>query len=824
MLTPCQDFSVGCISRAHAQLNLSNNGHIYITDLGSRHGTSIITDHEDKISILPFSPTQLLHGDTIVLGRALSSKEGNVAPLDLKVTFQAPEFGISRAVGGRKTMGPVNKGWYDKNCASELETLDATGVMGRFRQATAGNPAPQAAQIAIGVPNPSLSSIVIEDSDDEFYTAAIQATQAAEASASAEEAQMVDSESEREQSIDSDRSVRYGVPPSVLYLSEVEEDLPRSRPGESATPPVIHVNYLRGHEPATQVKAETSVEVIQVDDESDDEAPAPAVPVLPLVSDVDVQSHISVDYDIQPLSSFKSDPDFARMIFRTTPPRAAQLPDSPPRSGLRLFQSPSPPLGMEDDLEDLDSRNYDSLYPRLESDHDHDSVRADDDRDRDSNYGRFYSYSSSAGDDYFEQLDRGNDDVGLDHVSHIGECDDESVGDVADDNGTGAADSLVPDVNEGLTGKSLFVGQVEHFVETVNEASLHVDLVSSAASSLNLSSSVEVATAPSPIASPERSAPIGLDEILYGTPASTTSNKPFDPVEVARGVVKIQRQIDNPTPAEEQAMTEFMYRVNNPTPREEEAMADMMHQVLNPTPEQDAGMVEIMRQIHDPTPQEEQAMTEYMDQVRQVGEVLDAWAAGSGPELLQGEKEEADEEDEEDEEEPEQDEDGSQQDDDDDGQDEQSVQASAGTSEDQEEEEDPVETISDHEPESEDEVVDSGASEIGSQVAIDSTTSSMEEVSEADDDDDEVVEEGDDENMEEDDRNEEHAEEGAADELEQDEQHSDDEAPEEEPIRSLPPMASPAISPFAPPAGYQFIHEPMGVSMFRPAPENVRTW
>ncbi|WWD19492.1 hypothetical protein CI109_103953 [Kwoniella shandongensis] len=99
------EFECPIISRSHAQLTITPNGHVYVTDLGSLHGTSI---NSSSIILKAESPVQVLHNDQISLGKDVKSAATNYTPITVRVIFRYPELGSgSTSFGGRKSIGKL---------------------------------------------------------------------------------------------------------------------------------------------------------------------------------------------------------------------------------------------------------------------------------------------------------------------------------------------------------------------------------------------------------------------------------------------------------------------------------------------------------------------------------------------------------------------------------------------------------------------------------------------------------------------------------------------------------------------------------------------
>ncbi|WWC71840.1 uncharacterized protein I206_105799 [Kwoniella pini CBS 10737] len=94
-------FNSPIISRAHAQLVVSKKGQVYLIDLKSSHHTFIEDKGETHI-IPPRSPFQLLHGDTIHLGKTVFSKGKNFEPVKLDIAYRYPRLGDLLQIDGKR--------------------------------------------------------------------------------------------------------------------------------------------------------------------------------------------------------------------------------------------------------------------------------------------------------------------------------------------------------------------------------------------------------------------------------------------------------------------------------------------------------------------------------------------------------------------------------------------------------------------------------------------------------------------------------------------------------------------------------------------------
>ncbi|WVN87570.1 uncharacterized protein L203_102753 [Cryptococcus depauperatus CBS 7841] len=101
-------FTSPILSRAHAHLTITTNGHVYITDLNSLHGTTILAESAVAPTKLnAFVPVQLLEGDIIVLGKGVHADKKEYSPIKLKVSFHWPELGQGSDSSHRKCLERV---------------------------------------------------------------------------------------------------------------------------------------------------------------------------------------------------------------------------------------------------------------------------------------------------------------------------------------------------------------------------------------------------------------------------------------------------------------------------------------------------------------------------------------------------------------------------------------------------------------------------------------------------------------------------------------------------------------------------------------------
>ncbi|KAK4689350.1 hypothetical protein P7C73_g764, partial [Tremellales sp. Uapishka_1] len=111
------------VSRTHCQLTVTRNGHVFITDVGSLHGTSVVPfDKTPDIVLGSSSSIRLLDGDMIVLGRSVHAKETRFEPVKLRVQFRYAAFGE----GHRRVLGFVvndSQNWMRYATKSGLPSL-----------------------------------------------------------------------------------------------------------------------------------------------------------------------------------------------------------------------------------------------------------------------------------------------------------------------------------------------------------------------------------------------------------------------------------------------------------------------------------------------------------------------------------------------------------------------------------------------------------------------------------------------------------------------------------------------------------------------------
>ncbi|WVQ67178.1 uncharacterized protein L199_005373 [Kwoniella botswanensis] len=262
-------FDSPIISRAHAQLTLTPNGHVYVTDLGSMHGSSISSATQSTVPLTIHSPVQVIDGDTILLGKTVTSNGTNYDPLRLTVFFRHHEFGEgSTAHGGRKSIGKIKSELAQSKFAGVNDEPKLRKLIANLKPNHAGTRIASAAIIAAMaqdridlpayLPSSSQESPLIQspDGDDDNidfnaddsveFTFEIKSSQVRSGPGlspeSAIEVQSLRSQSPisvRSDTNDSDqentapevihRSNTYKIPPSILYISEEEDhdSLPR---------------------------------------------------------------------------------------------------------------------------------------------------------------------------------------------------------------------------------------------------------------------------------------------------------------------------------------------------------------------------------------------------------------------------------------------------------------------------------------------------------------------------------------------------------------------------------------------------------------------
>ncbi|WVW85975.1 hypothetical protein I302_108013 [Kwoniella bestiolae CBS 10118] len=256
-------FDSPIISRAHAQLTITPNGHVYITDLVSMHGTSISTPTE--ITVSPNSPVQVVNGDIILLGRRVYSNGEWYDPLKLTVGFRHHELGKgSGAENKRKQIGKIRSDFAIGKFAGIKDEAKLRKVIEsilpppaeRRRKAmimamSMDNDAPIAYDGSGRIHTPPFiraihQEIIDMNADDsvEFTHEHIHSSrfsnQAGMGLSQDSAIEIMSNRAESPISVRSDtndsdqentapemvnRSNTYRIPPSVLYLSEEEEDL-----------------------------------------------------------------------------------------------------------------------------------------------------------------------------------------------------------------------------------------------------------------------------------------------------------------------------------------------------------------------------------------------------------------------------------------------------------------------------------------------------------------------------------------------------------------------------------------------------------------------
>jgi len=181
----------------HAHLTVSAQGHVFITDLRSLHGTMIIPQNIDEapLTLCDYIPTQLLDGDTLILGKTVHAENKNHPPIKVIVKF-AHTTSSAGPNGTRLRLPPWNKDSLEEHFASEESLPRIEGKIRLCQSLQAG----KAAFVSIHS---------VESSPDPV--SAVYANPLLDMDA---------------RGISSREGV-YGVPHSVLYASSDEEDLPR---------------------------------------------------------------------------------------------------------------------------------------------------------------------------------------------------------------------------------------------------------------------------------------------------------------------------------------------------------------------------------------------------------------------------------------------------------------------------------------------------------------------------------------------------------------------------------------------------------------------
>ncbi|WWC64398.1 uncharacterized protein I303_107008 [Kwoniella dejecticola CBS 10117] len=98
-------FESPIISRAHAQLVVSTTARVYLIDLGSMHGTSLGSniDSNNAAQLAPaHEPVQLLHGDTLFLGKKVHSSGNDYDAVKLQVEYRHPHLGRPFQLNGQR--------------------------------------------------------------------------------------------------------------------------------------------------------------------------------------------------------------------------------------------------------------------------------------------------------------------------------------------------------------------------------------------------------------------------------------------------------------------------------------------------------------------------------------------------------------------------------------------------------------------------------------------------------------------------------------------------------------------------------------------------
>lgn len=243
------------ISRSHAQINITPNGHIYLTDLASLHGTQIIPSgsilscissfnepNPQPIRLKPYSPVQICDGDTVFLGKSVQSGREDYRPIKVRVSFHYPELGRGSGSGAKRTsIGP----WTD-SANGKFAFIADLGRLSAIVRKTGTWQAEQ--EKMMGSSDRVEESNVREEPGGETQSRwqhlrrldmTTHPSSESDPSRSEDERKLADgvydpltplsSPGDVEVAPDqqSTKSGVYRVPPSVLYQSEDEQDLPR---------------------------------------------------------------------------------------------------------------------------------------------------------------------------------------------------------------------------------------------------------------------------------------------------------------------------------------------------------------------------------------------------------------------------------------------------------------------------------------------------------------------------------------------------------------------------------------------------------------------
>ncbi|ORY28134.1 hypothetical protein BCR39DRAFT_535588 [Naematelia encephala] len=226
------DVASPIVSRYHAQLTITPRGHVYLTDLGSLHGTHIHpnpSSSKEPIKLRAMSPVQLFDMDSIVLGKPLSSWV-RYEPVKYRVTFRYPELGRNSSKGGdRKMLGTVTTA----SARSRFATPDNLYFLGKTIRGTASWELNM-----VGGPGDGFDKGV-----SYFASSEEKNEQASDQDNGPPDVEpIVTATKETTMSISSlvepsnSPSGVYRVPESVLYQSDAEADLPRGTEDHAGSP------------------------------------------------------------------------------------------------------------------------------------------------------------------------------------------------------------------------------------------------------------------------------------------------------------------------------------------------------------------------------------------------------------------------------------------------------------------------------------------------------------------------------------------------------------------------------------------------------------
>lgn len=314
------DFVSPIVSRNHCRILVTPEGHLYLVDLGSLHGTfvSFETPEENAPNRLEkWSPVRLYHGDSIILGKSVSTQGVIHQPLSLTVHYRVPQLGESGADEARRSLGLIAadkapvlfasgsnvsrlKTALEDVHVSEIEVTEIMSSVVRFfenpvNEDKVGNKEKenQPPVSPINVEATSLYSISSPEDhthrETESDLLSLVSLESTKSSPTAEERHtllLFDSQDAQQSAEEHDHTTwSYGIPQSILYPSEGEDDTDQNP-------------LPRGTEQPATPQEDSNVELNPVDLNDNNSSPSPLSPSQMVPASLAV-THDDIEWESQ---------------------------------------------------------------------------------------------------------------------------------------------------------------------------------------------------------------------------------------------------------------------------------------------------------------------------------------------------------------------------------------------------------------------------------------------------------------------------------------------------------------------------------------------